>query len=92
MKKFSCLFGMFLFAFPLAVLRARTQDSPPAAPAHVVEVVAKKFEFTPNEIHVSDQAQHSGPSAWLKIGPVPPPAPTTLNARYNAAWAMGMTA
>jgi len=33
-------------------LIAQTQDSDGAAPAHVIAIVAKTFEFVPNEIHV----------------------------------------
>ena len=40
------------FAFACATIVAKTQDSPLAAPPHVIEVVAKAYEFTPNEIHV----------------------------------------
>lgn len=52
MKRFYCLFGVFSFALLLMGSAARTQDSATTAPPHVVEVVAKDFEFTPNEIHV----------------------------------------
>ncbi len=41
-----------LFASLLATLPARTQSSGAADSPHVIEVTAKTFEFTPNEIHV----------------------------------------
>ena len=42
---------LWLTSLP-AVLIARPQGSAVAASPHVIEVVAKTFEFTPNEIHV----------------------------------------
>ena len=41
-----------LFASLSATLIARTQNSGAADSPHVIEVMAKTFEFTPNEIHV----------------------------------------
>lgn len=52
MKRSYCLFGVFSFALLLMGSATRTQDSASGAPPHVVEVVAKTFEFMPNEIHV----------------------------------------
>lgn len=42
-----CLVGAYS-----ATLLARTQNSAPADTPHVIEVVAKTFEFVPSEIHV----------------------------------------
>src|SRR4029077_2358897 len=50
--KTAYLLTVTLFVFASATIIAKTQDSPPAAPPHVIEVVAKAYEFTPNEIHV----------------------------------------
>src|SRR5579863_7367025 len=51
MRKAALLFVM-LFASLSATLIARTQNSGAADSPHVIEVMAKTFEFTPNEIHV----------------------------------------
>ena len=52
MRKAACLFAILLLAFLSATLIARTQSSSAADSPHVIEVMAKTFEFTPNEIHV----------------------------------------
>lgn len=65
MKRFYCLFGVFSFALLLMGSVARTQDSATTAPPHVVVVVAKDFEFTPNEIHVK-----AGERVQLKLSTV----------------------
>jgi heme/copper-type cytochrome/quinol oxidase subunit 2 len=52
MTRLAGLFASVLFAFSLATPRARAQDSVASGSPHVIEVIAKTFEFTPNEIHV----------------------------------------
>lgn len=52
MTRLAGLFASVLFAFSLATPRARPQDSVASGSPHVIEVIAKTFEFTPNEIHV----------------------------------------
>ncbi len=52
MKKPACLFVLLLAtSFSMAVI-AQPQNPGGADSPHVIEVVAKTFEFTPNEIHV----------------------------------------
>jgi heme/copper-type cytochrome/quinol oxidase subunit 2 len=48
----ACFFVISLFASLSAVLVAGTQNAPASDSPHVIEVVAKTFEFVPNEIHV----------------------------------------
>jgi heme/copper-type cytochrome/quinol oxidase subunit 2 len=50
-KTLSLLFIVFLASFS-ARLIGKTQSSGGADSSHVIEVTAKTFEFTPNEIHV----------------------------------------
>ncbi len=52
MSKAARLFLIGLLASLPANLRSGTQSSAPADSPHVIEVTAKTFEFTPNEIHV----------------------------------------
>jgi cytochrome c oxidase subunit 2 len=52
MKKAAFLFVIGSIAAFSAALLARTQSQGAADSPHVIEVVAKTFEFTPNEIHV----------------------------------------
>jgi len=52
MRRIAYLLTVILFAFASATLIAKTQDSTSTASPHVIEVVAKTFEFMPNEIHV----------------------------------------
>ena len=49
MKRASVLVVCFVFS---AALLARTQSPATTDSPHVIEVVAKTFEFVPNEIHV----------------------------------------
>ena len=52
MSKAAPLFLIVLLASLPTNLHARTQSSGPTDSPHVIEVTAKTFEFTPNEIHV----------------------------------------
>jgi cytochrome c oxidase subunit II len=52
MNKTTRRFAVLLFAFLSAGFLAWSQDSPVSSSHHVIQIVAKKFEFTPNEIHV----------------------------------------
>jgi heme/copper-type cytochrome/quinol oxidase subunit 2 len=52
MSKVARLFLIALLAFLPTNILARTQSSGAADSPHVIEVTAKTFEFTPNEIHV----------------------------------------
>ena len=52
MKKAAFLFVIWSIAVFSAVLFARPESQGAADSPHVIEVVAKTFEFTPNEIHV----------------------------------------
>jgi len=52
MRKTAHLLVCLLFASVSAVLLAGTQSPGGADTPHVIEVVAKTFEFAPNEIHV----------------------------------------
>jgi heme/copper-type cytochrome/quinol oxidase subunit 2 len=52
MRKAASLLAISLFAIFSVVLLARAQSQGAADSPHVIEVVAKTFEFTPNEIHV----------------------------------------
>jgi len=52
MKKIASLILFVMLAFFPLGLVAWTQGSGAADSPHVIEVVAKTFEFTPNEIHV----------------------------------------
>jgi cytochrome c oxidase subunit 2 len=52
MGKIACLFAILIISSPIAMLVARTRDMGAANPPHVIDVTAKTFEFTPNEIHV----------------------------------------
>jgi heme/copper-type cytochrome/quinol oxidase subunit 2 len=52
MGKIACFFAILMIASPLAMLIARPQDTGAANSPHVIEITAKTFEFTPNEIHV----------------------------------------
>ena len=51
MSKAARLFLIGLLASLPTNLRSGTQSSAPADSPHVIEVTAKTFEFTPNEIH-----------------------------------------
>ena len=57
MKRNAQLLAVVLFASLSASLIARTQSSGAADSPHVIEVVAKTFEFDPNEIHVKKGEQ-----------------------------------
>jgi cytochrome c oxidase subunit II len=46
------LIAVVLLASLPAAFQVRTQDSVAPASPHVIEVIAKTFEFVPNEIHV----------------------------------------
>jgi plastocyanin len=52
MKKNAYLFIFVVIASLLVALGAWTQETGEANSRHVIEVVAKTFEFTPSEIHV----------------------------------------
>jgi cytochrome c oxidase subunit II len=52
MRKTACLFVIVLLAPLFANLPAKTQSPGAADSPYVIEVIAKKFEFMPNEIHV----------------------------------------
>lgn len=52
MRKFIGLIAVLLFTSSRLARMATAQDSMPSAPPHVIEVIAKTFEFTPNEVRV----------------------------------------
>jgi heme/copper-type cytochrome/quinol oxidase subunit 2 len=52
MKKSACLFIFAVIASLPVALGAWTQQASDTSSPHVIEVVAKTFEFTPSEIHV----------------------------------------
>ena len=52
MKKSACIFIFVMIASLPVALGAWTQGSSGMDSPHVIEVVAKTFEFTPSEIHV----------------------------------------
>jgi cytochrome c oxidase subunit 2 len=51
MRKFVGPIAMLVFSIYAAAVLARKQEAATAASPHVIDVVAKKFEFTPNETH-----------------------------------------
>lgn len=51
MRKVAHLFAALFLASLTLCLSSMAQDSQ-TAPTHAIEIVAKTFEFTPNEIHV----------------------------------------
>jgi heme/copper-type cytochrome/quinol oxidase subunit 2 len=52
MGKIVSFIAIILIVSPFATIVARPQDSGAANSPHVIDVTAKTFEFTPNEIHV----------------------------------------
>jgi cytochrome c oxidase subunit II len=52
MRRTACLFVILFLSSLSATLVAKIQSSGAADSPHVIEVIAKTFEFTPNEIHV----------------------------------------
>jgi cytochrome c oxidase subunit 2 len=52
MTKLGGLIAVLLFALSQPARMASAQDSVPPSPPHVIELIAKTFEFAPNEVHV----------------------------------------
>jgi heme/copper-type cytochrome/quinol oxidase subunit 2 len=52
MRKFVGSFACLMLVISSVALLFGSQDSATPASPHQIEVIAKKFEFTPNEIHV----------------------------------------